>query len=184
MWQASLALPDAARRDLWALLSVEERAQAERYRSERDRERFAAAHGVLRLLLADYLTVAPADLRFVAGPHGKPDVVRSSGRAGSRKLRFNLAHSARLVVCVLGAGREVGVDVEDLGRRPIEPGLVTRYFAPSEVAGIDVGAAGWERRFLSYWTLKEAYLKARGLGISVHLADVAFALDAPGTRTN
>ena len=82
------------------------------------------------------------------------------------------------MVCALAAGRDVGVDVEDLNRRPVEPGLVARYFAPSEVKAIDVGAPGWEQRFLNYWTLKEAYLKARGLGISVHLADVAFSLDA------
>jgi 4'-phosphopantetheinyl transferase len=153
VWQASLALPENARRDLWTLLNVEERAQAERYRSERDRERFAAAHGVLRLLLADYLTVAPADLRFVAGPHGKPDVVRSSGRAGSRKLRFNLAHSGERALFGFADGRALGVDLEEIDAR--SPRSSAEKFLPGRAAHILAHApAERPQVFTRLWTLR------------------------------
>jgi len=82
-----------------------------------------------------------------------------------------------VVACIFTDGREAGVDVEDLGRRAIEPGLWTRYCAPSEIADIEAHPVdARHRRFLAYWTLKEAYLKALGLGISVQLSDIAFTV--------
>jgi 4'-phosphopantetheinyl transferase len=81
-------------------------------------------------------------------------------------------------VCGIARGVEIGVDVEDRQRRPVERALVPRYCSPSETDDIAAhGEGGWHDRFLEYWTLKEAYLKARGLGIAVPLADVSFALN-------
>jgi 4'-phosphopantetheinyl transferase len=98
-------------------------------------------------------------------------------------VSFNLAHSAGVVVCALGWGVEVGVDVEGRDRLPLGEGLVRRYCAPGEIADIEAqGPDGWRGRFLMYWTLKEAYLKARGLGIGVHLSDVCFAVRPGGIR--
>ena len=97
--------------------------------------------------------------------HGRPEI-----DVPRRPCRFNLAHSAGLVVCALARGREVGVDVEDLQRAGSSiRTLVDRYCSPAEVRTTSTRRAtdGWRDRFLTYWTLKEAYLKARGLGISV-----------------
>jgi 4'-phosphopantetheinyl transferase len=93
-----------------------------------------------------------------------------------------VAHSAGLVVCALGRGREVGVDVEDLLRRPVERAVVEHYCGAAEVADIDARGPAWYERFLHHWTLKEAYLKARGLGISMPLAEIGFALDGAAPR--
>ena len=84
---------------------------------------------------------------------------------------------ASLVCCALATGREVGIDVEHRGRERTDPAIVARFCAPGEAAAIDVARPDWHDRFLKYWTLKEAYLKARGLGIAVHLADICFELD-------
>jgi 4'-phosphopantetheinyl transferase len=160
-----------------AWLDAAERARYQRFRRDEDRQMFLMGRVMARALVGRALGRAPTAWQWREGPHGRPEIAFPE-----TTLRFNIAHSACLVVCAVGAGRDVGVDVEDLDRAPIEPGLVYRYFAPAEVSDIDEGAPGWKRRFLSYWTLKEAYLKARGLGISVHLADIGFALDAPEPR--
>lgn len=182
VWQASLALPDHARRDLWALLNTEERAQAEQYRSERDRERFAAAHGVLRLLLADYLAVPPTELRFVAGPHGKPDLVRPGGRRGGRALRFNLSHSGERALFAFSEGRALGVDLEEIDLRTAHPAIAEKFFAPGE-RNIILAHSPAERPhiFTRLWTLKEAYLKALGLGLTQPLNsfEIGFEGGAP-----
>jgi hypothetical protein len=65
---------------------------------------------------------------------------------------------------------------KDLTRRAPDPAIVTRYCSPAEAEDVCAQADGWRDRFLTYWTLKEAYLKARGLGISVHLSDISFTL--------
>jgi 4'-phosphopantetheinyl transferase len=71
----------------------------------------------------------------------------------------------------------VGVDVEDLQRRPVDRGFISRYCSPAEAADIFAQPdATWHDRFLTYWTLKESYLKARGLGVSVSLSSVSFSL--------
>jgi 4'-phosphopantetheinyl transferase len=97
-------------------------------------------------------------------------------------VHFNLSHSASLVVCVLGRGRAVGVDIEDLARRPPDPAMVSRYCSRTEAEDVRNQGEEWRDRFLTYWTLKEAYLKARGLGIAVPLSDISFTL-APGDDT-
>ena len=175
VWQASLTLPDRASRDLRALLSPEERARAERYRGERDRQRYAVAHGVLRLLLSRYLTVPPAELRFVAGPHGKPDLAAPSG---DRPLRFNLAHSGELALFAFAVGREVGVDLEVINPRTVDPVIAERFFAPAESRRI-VAQPPAERShlFARFWTLKEAYLKAVGIGLTQPLHGFEIGLD-------
>jgi 4'-phosphopantetheinyl transferase len=158
-------------------LDAGEMGRYQRFRHDDDRQMFLLGRVMARTLVGRALGVPPRDWQWTEGPHGRPDIARPE-----TPLRFNISHSARLVVCALATGRDVGVDVENLDRRAVEPSVVARYFAPNEIADINVEATGWERRFLSYWTLKEAYLKARGLGISVHLADIAFAIDQPEPR--
>ena len=177
VWRASLALRNDTRRELWSLLSAEERAQADRYKSERDQRRFAAAHGVLRLLLGRYLEVAPAELRFVTGAHGKPGVVTPK-RNGDPALRFNLAHSGEMGLFVFAKDREVGVDLEEIDARTARPALAERFFAPGERSSI-LARTPDERPqyFARLWTLKEAYLKALGLGLTQPLDSFEIGLE-------
>ena len=134
---------------------------------------FALGREMARTLVGSALDVPPEAWIWREGPHGRPEI----GAPASR-LHFNLSHSAGLVVCALSRDRAVGVDVEDLTRRAPDPAIVSRYCSPVEAEDVCTQADGWRDRFLTYWTLKEAYLKARGLGISVHLSDISFTLAA------
>jgi 4'-phosphopantetheinyl transferase len=160
------------------LLLAPDRSRLERYRHETDRAMFLLGRAMARSMVGRSLGVAASAWEWHEGPHGRPQV-----RDPACAIRFSVAHSAGLVTCAVAREREVGVDVEDLQRRPPDPLVVTRYCSPREAADIHgVGQESWPQRFLSYWTLKEAYLKARGLGISVPLSEIEFALNGAEPR--
>lgn len=156
-------------------MTPEELVRYNRFRHDQDRWMFALGRSMARTLVGRELGVAPTEWRWREGTHGRPEIA-----APETNVHFNVSHSAGLVVCALGRGREVGVDLENLERHPPDPALVPRYCSASEAADIAAQGERWRERFLMYWTLKEAYLKARGLGISVQLADISFALDGSG----
>jgi 4'-phosphopantetheinyl transferase len=160
-----------------AWMGAAERDRFARFRYENDRLMFALGRFMARTLVGRALGVDPPAWAWREGPHGRPEV-----DAAGTDVHFNLSHSAGLVICALARGRAVGVDVEDLARRAPDWGLVERYCSPAEADDIRSHGDRWRERFLAYWTLKEAYLKARGLGISVPLADVSFAIEPDGVR--
>lgn len=141
----------------------------------RDRQVYLAAHVLVRSVLSRYAPLAPEDWRFIRGPHGRPEIAE-----GLPRLRFNLAHCADLAVLAVTREADVGVDVESAAR-PAPADFVARgLLAEAEYRDWRACAPeAREERFFAYWTLKEAYLKARGLGLSVPARHVAFALDAP-----
>ncbi len=132
---------------------------------------FGLGREMARSLVGVALGVPPESWIWREGPHGRPEIA-----APDADLHFNLSHSAGVVVCALARGRTIGVDVEDLSRRAPDPAIVTRYCSPAEAEDVCAQGDRWRDRFLTYWTLKEAYLKARGLGIAVHLSDISFTL--------
>jgi 4'-phosphopantetheinyl transferase len=138
---------------------------------------FALGRSMARRLVGEALQIDPAAWLWREGPHGRPEI-----GAPATDWHFNLSHSAGLVVCAIGRTRELGVDLEDLERRPPDPALVARYCSPAEASDVLSQGAEWSDRFLRYWTLKESYLKARGLGISVPLAEISFALNGSTAR--
>ncbi|MEO8069925.1 MAG: 4'-phosphopantetheinyl transferase superfamily protein [Acidobacteriota bacterium] len=156
-------------------LSGPEQDRYGRYRMDIDREMFLLGRVMARALVGQALGVDPMTWPWREGPRGRPEIADET-----TPMHFNVAHSAGVVVCAVAAARVVGVDVEDRVRRQVDANVVRRYCSPREIADIErQGEAGWHDQFLKYWTLKEAYLKARGLGIAVHLAHVSFAI-APG----
>jgi 4'-phosphopantetheinyl transferase len=147
-----------------AALSPEERARAGRFMFDRDRDACRAAHGLKRVTLARLNGVAPSALDFVVGPRGKPAL-------GTRPaLRFNLSHCHGLVALAVSRDREVGVDVEFLGRRRPLVEALDRYFGPAERAWLATRPpAEFVADFLRLWTLKEAAIKATGDGLYADL---------------
>ena len=158
-------------------MTPDERARFDRFRHDADRHMFALGRSMARTLVGRALDVDPAGWAWREGPHGRPEIDRPG-----TDLHFNLSHSAGLVICVLGRGRAIGVDVENLRRRAPDPAIVPRYCSPSEADDVRAHGDRWRDRFLTYWTLKEAYLKARGVGISLPLSDIAFTVNADGAR--
>jgi len=158
-----------------AWMAPVERARFDRFRHDADRSMFALGRLMARTLVGRALGVDPAAWAWREGPHGRPEVDHPSC-----DVHFNLSHSAGLVLCTIARGRAVGVDVENLARPRPNWGLVERYCSPSEADDIQSHGDRWPERFLTYWTLKEAYLKARGLGISVALSDISFVQNQAG----
>ncbi len=154
------------------LLRPAERERFDRFRQDADRQMFLLGRVMARTLVGHVLGVAPHDWPWREGTRGRPEIDDVDC-----PISFNLAHSAGVVVCALSWGGPVGVDVEHRHRTPLEHALIDRCCSPEEAADIEAHAPAWGDRFLQYWTLKESYLKATGLGISVHLPDVRFRID-------
>ena len=168
---ADVAAPEAAARAR-ALLTDAVLERVGRFHFARDRELGLATRALARRVLSRYDAVPPAAWRFVANAHGRPEIASPPS-----SLRFNLSNTAGLVVCAVARGDDVGVDVEDVGRAaPLE--VAERFFAPFEVAALNrLPPERRPLRFFEYWTLKESYIKARGLGLALPLERFWFHLD-------
>jgi 4'-phosphopantetheinyl transferase len=163
IWRAGLGLPPACLQCMEQTLSPGERARAEELLSRRHRSRVIASHGILRAILGAYLTAQPADLRFRAGPNGKPAVV---GKLGWPALQFSMSHSHFLGLYAVARDRRVGVDVERVRKGKAYSRLADRYFGAAEIGQLDATPAHLrEPFFLRLWTRKEAYVKAIGDGL-------------------
>jgi 4'-phosphopantetheinyl transferase len=160
---------DACRR----LLSVDERTRADRFMFERHRRQYIFAHAMLRLALSKVApNVAPSDWSFATGRYGRPFV---AAPATSTALHFSLSHADGCVACVVSQHEAVGIDVETVSRRVAPLSTALRFFAPEEVETLrELPEPAAIERFFDYWTLKEAYLKARGFGLNLPLD--AFAM--------
>ena len=159
------------------LLTVDEHERMARFVFERDRRSFLLTRALVRTTLSRYASVAPADWRFIANVHGRPEILDRP--AGVPDLRFNLSHTDGLIACAVTIGREVGVDVEHVGRHLMHD-VAGRHFAPKEVTDLrSLPESEQDRVFFDYWTLKEAYIKARGFGLALPLGDFAFKLNPP-----
>jgi 4'-phosphopantetheinyl transferase len=168
--------PPGRRARCEALLSDEERARRDRFLFERNQLEYLHGHALVRLALSHHAPeVAPAAWRFTEGPHGRPEI---AGPSGAPSLVFNLTHTTSLVAVVVGRGCEVGVDAEDGARDHNTAGVAERFFAPVETARLRaLPPPEQPERFLTYWTLKESYIKARGLGLACPLDAFWFDLD-------
>lgn len=173
----------ARREQYLQLLAPDEHERMARFVFERDRVRFLLTRALVRTTLSRYAPVAPTDWHFIANAHGRPEILDRP--AGVPDLRFNLSHTDGLIACAVTIGREVGIDVEHVGRR-LTQDVAARFFAPAEVAHLhSLPADQQERVFFDYWTMKEAYIKARGFGLALPLGDFAFQFspDQPPTIT-
>lgn len=166
--------PDQAARNVLTL-PADERERFRKYRHALAANQFLVGRLLIRGWLEAVSGTAAAEWQLVEGARGRPAIAHPPS-----PWSFNLAHSGGMVACVLSRLPDVGVDLEHLDRRPMARDLYRRFCSPSEIADIERQPEDARaNRFLTYWTLKEAYLKARGLGIAVHLADVEFAIDGP-----
>lgn len=175
VWLAPEALADdpASAARLGALLSDAELAQQRAFRAHVPRRLHLVARGLQRTILSRFVpSVAPRDWRFERGAGGRPSIAAEH----AVDLDFNIAHTTGLVAIAVGAGMRLGIDVETFGRRPSLP-IAQRYFSGREIAALEALPADEQpRRFVELWTLKEAYLKAVGTGISGGLGSMTFEL--------
>jgi len=162
------------------VLSEDERERADRIRRESQRQMFEVAHALVRQGLSVYADVDETDWSFDTNQWGRPEI---AGPAHAPPFTFSLSHTHGLVACAISVGIECGVDVENFARGGQPLRVARRVLSEREFADLERQPVETKLdRLLEYWTLKEAYLKARGVGMSVAMQDVSFALDERGIR--
>ena len=156
------------------VISFDERERAARFKFERDRRRYLVAHVALHAILGRYLKINPATLCFDTGTNGKPKL--PSGHAPSG-IQFNLSHSNEMALLTVTQGGEVGVDIEYVKENFEFQEVAERFFTAKEVAAMRSLPAHLQRQaFFKCWTSKEAFLKAKGTGLSGKLDEVEISL--------
>jgi 4'-phosphopantetheinyl transferase len=147
---------------LAAVLSADERERAARFRFAADQQAFVACRGAVREILATWLAIPAAAVRFSYGPHGKPAL-----DGGAHELAFSIAHSGELGLCAVARDITVGVDVELCRELPDALAIAGGHFAPAEHAALAaLDDCHRTSAFFATWTRKEAFLKALGEGFS------------------
>lgn len=156
------------------LLSSDEVNRALRFKFDRDRRRFLVSHAGLRSILAAYLTASPRELEFSLGPNGKPKLAPI---AGKETPQFNLSHSHEAALLAVARRRAIGVDVEYVQEAFSFAEVAQRFFSPKELAVLATLPKRLQRKaFYKCWTSKEAFLKAKGTGLSGKLDEVDIVL--------
>jgi 4'-phosphopantetheinyl transferase len=150
------------------LLTEDESRNQSRFRFADDQKRYLVTRAMVRTVLSHYTSIHPSAWTFSANEYGRPTV--SNALEGASELRFNVSHTTGLIAMAVGLHRELGVDVENFLGREIATDVINSFFSPFEIAEMAmVPLENKQRRFLEYWTLKEAYIKARGMGLSLPL---------------
>lgn len=166
---AATGLPQGYRE----LLTSDELSQMARFHFERDRLRYLVTRVLVRTTLSRYAPVSASEWRFVTNDYGRPAIAPQHD--GARALRFNVSHTHSLVAMAVSCGAEIGVDVENVRLRAAPIEIADRFFSPEEAAALEeLEPARRQHRFFEYWTLKESYIKARGMGLSIPLDKFTF----------
>jgi 4'-phosphopantetheinyl transferase len=156
------------------ILSDSERIQQKRFHFEKHRHQYLITRALVRSVLSHYdNSLKPNQWEFTKNKYGKPSV---SNSARENAVQFNLSHTDQLVVMAVTHHKEIGVDVEYLPRlgKPLE--IANHFFSPNEVKQLLALPAEQQRnRFFDLWTLKEAYIKACGMGLSIPLDHFSFS---------
>jgi 4'-phosphopantetheinyl transferase len=181
VWKISLEIPDRQLEQLRSVLCAEEISRAESFHFENDRRHFIAARGFLRVVVADYIGTAPSAVRFSYNEFGKPGL---DGMGAIPDFKFNLSHSGGLALIAVAMARDVGVDIERIDDSVNVGEVAEHFFSPVELATLT--ALPPPQRILGFfncWTRKEAYIKARGMGLSIALDSFDVSL-TPGARSD
>ncbi|AWB33706.1 hypothetical protein DBV39_08335 [Orrella marina] len=176
IWYCHLAQPfDQARLALWASwLDPQETARMNRFHRQAHRVRFLVSHAMTREVIARQCGATPSCIEFRALAQGKPYI---SSPTALQKYFFNLTHSHDMAAIAISDSSPLGLDLEWLGRKGPDVSLAGRYFTQREYKDILKQPAHLQhQRLLRYWTLKEAYIKAEGWGLSAGLDSFEFIL--------
>ena len=175
VWRATLKQNESMLLASLSLLSGDERERAGKFHFQKDRNHYVAARATLRDILSRYLHTPAAAVKFRYSRHGKPALEAPYASDG---LSFNLAHSHEIALYVVAGARAVGIDVERVREVNDVEGIAGRFFSTEEVRALnDLPVSRRAAGFFDCWTRKEAYVKARGEGLSRSLSSftVSFA---------
>lgn len=157
------------------LLSADEMSRYERFRFDKDKKQFLVSHALVRSVLSNYVEIAPKDLRFICLESGKPEVVNEDDE--HLPLKFNLSHSGRYAAIVVTNDIDCGIDIEKIDHNRSIMDIAENCFSASEMIDLQSKINSEQtKRFYTYWTLKEAYIKARGETLASALNKISFDL--------
>jgi len=161
------------------LLNSEEYLQYKKFHFEKHRHQYLITRAMVRSVLSLYVNkIDPADWKFKKNDYGKPSIDDNSL---SIPLRFNISHADKLVVMAVSLGQDIGVDVECLTRLGDMLDMASSFFSPIEVKQLlDLPPEKQNNRFFDLWTLKEAYIKACGMGLSIPLNHFSYSFSPQG----
>jgi 4'-phosphopantetheinyl transferase len=155
-----------------SLLSPEESARKDRFLLAQHRHQYLVSRALVRTTLSRYAACLPEKWAFSTNEHGRPEIIRTKGLP---PLRFNLSHTVGIAACAVVLHQDIGVDVEDMERKVGILQIANRYFSPPEIHSLQSLSEGKRRiRFFQYWTLKESYSKAKGVGLTLPLNQFTF----------
>src|SRR3989338_2631596 len=158
-----------------SILSLDERRKADMYIMEKDRIAYLCARSGLRKILSFYCNIPPQLLRFATSVYGKPYLI------GNERIQFNLSHTGALGVVAISKQTQIGIDAECVVARDNLHYIAKAWFFPDEY---DLWkAAPVEEQyeiFYRFWTVREAYGKALGIGLDESLAKVNLLIPPPG----
>lgn len=161
-----------------ALMNDEERARHRRFYFERDQHMFLVTRALCRTVLSRYADCAPEAWTFDKNEWGRPHI---TGPVPGP--HFNLSNTHGLVTCAVARTESIGIDVEDVTRRTEPRDIADRFFSKQEVANLlRLPDDEHRRRFFALWTLKEAYIKARGMGLAIPLGHFSYELERDPIR--
>ncbi len=174
IWTMRVGMPSPSALARWqAVLDEHETAQAARFRVGDNRYGYIAAHALARSLLATLGGQPPAAWKFRKTEKGKPEIADPA-----TGLQFSLSHTNGFVACAAASGFAVGIDAESRERKLITADVVKAVLASGELAHLrTLPDERHQETFLRFWTLREAYVKATGQGISYPREDFSFVLD-------
>ena len=166
---------NSARLDQYrSILSTQETTRYRRFHFPADRHRYLVSHALVRETLSKYIDIPPADWCFSHGEHGRPEIANPATPA----LRFNLTHTAGLAACVVTLSDDCGIDAEQIAERHNPVGVAKRMFSEAETRELEqLEGQAYLEHFFTRWTLREAYVKALGIGISFPTRKLTFTVN-------
>lgn len=161
------------------LMSDDEETRYQRFLFERHKHAFSVTRALIRTVLSRYIALAPTDWSFSKNEYGRP-FITNPGLPYA--LQFNISHTGEYIVCVINRSFEAGLDVENTERVNDPLQLAEHFFSPFEIQQLYALPTLKQRdRFFAYWTLGEAYIKARGMGLAIPLHYFTYHLERDGT---
>ena len=149
--------------EFFSLLSTEEINKHNRFHFKEDKHQYLVSHAFVRSVLSKYLDKQPGDLKFHNTKNGKPEILLNHS---NRLVRFNLSHTKGLTVCIVTMNDDCGIDTEKIDNKTASIDVARLMFSESEFEFIkNLSGSTYLKEFFTRWTLREAYVKALGLGI-------------------
>ena len=173
VWRANLNASTTELKQYYNLLSADEHKRAERFHFDQDRHRYIIRRSILRSLIASYLETDPVTIEFSYNEYGKPSI----GNNMAEPIQFNLSLSNDLALFAFSQQQDIGIDIEKNDIRVVNEKIVQRYFSESESKTL-LALPQHQQIFAFYnaWTRKEAWVKARGMGLSIPLDSFTVSL--------